>query len=535
MSTEGLLYVATGDRYLAEAVVGAKSSRPHLGGRPIAIMTDDLDAAEATSAFDLCLPHPDPRGGYRDKIPGLIDLPFDRTLFLDSDARIIDSVDALFPLLEHHDLAAAQSPVRLPHGWRDDRVPPTFPELNTGVLLLRRGDAQTTVIERWLSSYDAIGQDWDQATFRSAVWNALADDLRLAILPPEANLRTTKPWIAGKGLPVTVVHGRIAPEEWPPLIEYLNGDVDRFRTSEEWRTRHPQSSVTTRVAPSRRDSTSPIDLEATFSTVDERWPDVVDDALPCENPIFILAAGWGSGPHLLQRTLTRDPNLMIWGAPHDRARIVQSLAGQWTPFTRSWPNERSQVPLAPEESLSDPWCENRSPAVAEMRQAHRLFLDRMFGAPARRVGRSRWGLEEASLDGDHLAYLRWLYPAARFILLVRHPFDAYAAAKPHDSGIPNGAATVRHDPRAFGEHWSRLSRQFHGLATDARCLLVRYEELQESMPALRTHVGVADDAPTDNPTAESSRAEPYGPASLGWFERRRLAAATATARRLLGY
>ena len=246
---EGLLFVATGRAYVDEAVASARASRPHLAGRPIAIVTDELDAALEAGCFDHCLPHPDPRHDYRDKIPGMLDLPFERALFLDSDARLTAAADGLFALLAHHDFAAAHAPVRIPPGWVDPAPPASFAEYNSGVILLRRGPLQQSLIQSWLELYDEVGQDWDQATLRAAVWRALGQGLRTFVLPAEANLRTTKPWIAGLGLPVIVVHGRVPDSEWPALLRYLNDDVDRFRTSAEWLDLYPDSALQHRHAP----------------------------------------------------------------------------------------------------------------------------------------------------------------------------------------------------------------------------------------------------------------------------------------------
>jgi hypothetical protein len=246
---EGMLFVATGQPYLEEAVASARASRPHLSGRPIAIVTDEVEAARDAACFDLCLPHPDPRHTYRDKIPGLCDLPFERTLFLDSDARLIAAADGLFSLLEHHDFAAAHAPVRIPPGWVDPSVPACFPEFNSGVILVRSGPPQQSLIQGWLDLYDEVGQEWDQATLRAAVWRMLAEGLRAFVLPAEANLRTPKPWIAGQGLPVIVVHGRVPESEWPKLIRFLNDDVEQFRSSTGWLNRHPDSPLRPRQAP----------------------------------------------------------------------------------------------------------------------------------------------------------------------------------------------------------------------------------------------------------------------------------------------
>ena len=245
---QGLLFVATGPAYLAEAAASARACRPFLAGRPIAVVCDNPPQARQEGAFDQVWPHPNPRGSYRDKIPPLLRLPFARTLFLDTDARLTAPADGLFAALGRAHLAAAQAPVRRPPGWWDNSVPALFPEFNSGVLLLRRSWRQRLLVSRWLQLYDQLaascGQIWDQASLRSVVWRLQQRrGLRLALLPPEANLRTTKPWLAGEGLAVHVVHGRVPEPEWAPLLAYLNGHTACFRTWQEWQALHPHSAV----------------------------------------------------------------------------------------------------------------------------------------------------------------------------------------------------------------------------------------------------------------------------------------------------
>jgi hypothetical protein len=245
---QGLLYVATGAAYLEEAAASALASRPFLAGRPIALVCDRPWQARQLGAFDRVLPHPAPTSSYRDKIPPLLHLPFARTLFLDTDARLTAPADGLFAALGRAHLAAAHAPVRRPPGWSDAAVPALFPELNSGVLLLRRSWRQQLLVRRWLRLYDQLAascdQSWDQASLRSVVWCLQQRwGLRLALLPPEANLRTTKPWLAGEGLAVHVVHGRVPEPEWGPLMGYLNDHTDCFRTWREWRALHPCSAL----------------------------------------------------------------------------------------------------------------------------------------------------------------------------------------------------------------------------------------------------------------------------------------------------
>lgn len=245
---QGLLYVATGPAYLEEAAASARVSRPLAGGRPIAVVCDCFEQANQLGVFDLVLAHPEPRRTYRDKIAPLLQLPFTRTLFLDTDARLTAPADGLFAALGKAHLAAAYAPVRRPTGWWDPSVPELFPELNSGVLLMRRSWRQLLLVRRWLRLYDQIaakcGQSWDQASLRSVVWKLQQGwGLRLALLPPEANLRTPKPWLAGEGLAVQVVHGRVPELEWETLVDYLNGNTNCFRSWQEWQALHPSSAL----------------------------------------------------------------------------------------------------------------------------------------------------------------------------------------------------------------------------------------------------------------------------------------------------
>ena len=115
-------------------------------------------------------------------------------------------------------------------------------------MLLRRSQAVDDLMSAWLVLYDellhACSQSWDQASFRSVLWNSLMRrSLRFLHLPPEANLRTTKPWFAGRGLPVYVIHGRFPIQEFESFVEFINGDVDCFRTWEQWVGMHPATSI----------------------------------------------------------------------------------------------------------------------------------------------------------------------------------------------------------------------------------------------------------------------------------------------------
>ena len=244
----GILYVATGARFCEEAIVNSSRIRLFNPSILISIKTDQIELAKRSNLFDNIIPFVDPCFGYRDKISGLADLPYKKTLFLDSDACLIRDFGDFLPILDIADLAAAYAPVRHPPGWTDSSASPLFPELNTGVLLIRRSPEWSLAVDAWLLLYDKLleshSQSWDQASFRSILWSVVSSqNIRFLHLPSEVNLRTTKPWIAGRGMPVYVIHGRFPVEEFSHFVNYLNFDIDRFRTWAEWLSLFPDSGI----------------------------------------------------------------------------------------------------------------------------------------------------------------------------------------------------------------------------------------------------------------------------------------------------
>lgn len=248
MNDCGLLYIASGPSYLEEAIKNAALSKYYCPSLRISICTDDCVSAYSSGLFHKVIKHDAPAYSYRDKIVPLIDLPYSSTLFIDSDAFVCHDIDSIFMLSSHVDVACAFAPVRHPPGWTDIHVPITFPELNSGVILLKKSLLQKKFIKHWLSLYDKVfvqhGQSWDQATFRSVIWDFMKKKrFRFLHLPDEANLRTPKPWIAGRGMPVQIVHGRIPKDEIHAFVSYLNTDIDKFRSSSNWLELNPASSI----------------------------------------------------------------------------------------------------------------------------------------------------------------------------------------------------------------------------------------------------------------------------------------------------
>jgi hypothetical protein len=219
---DGVLYVARGERYLEAAAESAGSVRavsPDLG---VAIATD----GPAPAGFDETISL-DETDTFRAKILGMIASPFERTLALDVDTYAVSDVSEILQVLDRFDVAAAHAPNRVARPLDD--VPDSFPELNTGVLAFRRNERVERLMHAWLDEYDRLAEtdppSKDQPSFRRVLYTAT--DVRVAVLPPEFNLRF---WMAGyHNQPVRILHGWGDPDTYRQVAALLNDSVTDWR------------------------------------------------------------------------------------------------------------------------------------------------------------------------------------------------------------------------------------------------------------------------------------------------------------------
>jgi len=200
-----------------------------------------------------------------------------------------------------------------------------------------------------------------------------------------------------------------------------------------------------------------------------------DDAT---SPIFLLSAGWRSGSTLLQRLVMSDKRVLIWGEPYDECGPIQAMAQTVKAFRPDWPPMEYFYDGTPPNQLSSEWIANLFPSLMDWRLGQRALFDTMFAQPARAAGAKRWGIKEVRLGADHCAYLRWLYPNAKFLLLYRNPLEAYRSYCRYGRSWyytfpdrPVFTATL------FGTYWRELMKGFLKYATQLNAQLVRYEDI----------------------------------------------------------
>ncbi|MEN3791777.1 glycosyltransferase [Fulvimarina sp. MAC3] len=191
MERDGIIYIAFGKRYRDEALFSANSLKSQCD-LPVTLFTD---SAVSDAAIDHCeIIRPEHK---RAKVDFIVKSPYQRTLYLDSDTKVVGDLTDLFPVLDRFNIAGVQDHSRKSYRWSSqiqeyEAIPYAFPEYNGGVLLYDRSPATLEFFELWREFFyryrdQTNGQD--QASLRIALWKSRAN---VHTLPFEYNVRNVQ-------------------------------------------------------------------------------------------------------------------------------------------------------------------------------------------------------------------------------------------------------------------------------------------------------------------------------------------------------
>ncbi len=211
IESKGVVYIATGEKYIDEACQSAASLKAHMPDLPVTIITN---APVEIPVFDRVIIISIPYYGYSDKVQYMYLSPYEETLFLDTDTYVCADFSELFTLLERFDIAAAHAPFRMSSidaGFLKDyhlvKGPDSFPEMNTGVILFKKNPRVAQFFIVWLTlQKEALEFDAnppDQVTFRQALYDS---ELRIATLTPEYNCRFIIPTFVCRTVKILHAH-----------------------------------------------------------------------------------------------------------------------------------------------------------------------------------------------------------------------------------------------------------------------------------------------------------------------------------------
>ena len=150
-----------------------------------------------------------------------------------------------------------------------------------------------------------------------------------------------------------------------------------------------------------------------FLEFDRKWN---LDPLPSANaPVFVLSASWRAGSTMVQRLLSSNGQIQIWGEPYGDAGLIPNMVSSAKVLLRpNWPvpahfPEYSNPERYQEiyQRPQDFWIANLYPLPEDIRRGHRALFDQWLAQPSLRHGKKRFGLKEVRLDGVCAQYLQW--------------------------------------------------------------------------------------------------------------------------------
>jgi hypothetical protein len=217
----GILYIATGEKYIHEVIPSAATCKQH-NRFPIALITDSDRHDLPEGLFDIIIIKP-ARFSYRDKLLMKFS-PFEQTIFLDTDTYIADTLDDLFRILDYREFAIHQADEGYEYSMNE--VSNAMPEFNTGVIAYKLTPSVLQLIEDWDTSFDAKTQvKTDQYHLRKTLYES---EVKFAIFSSAYNFIIYYPNFVIQT--VKILHGRPFAK-----LKTIAEDINHIRHDNAWR------------------------------------------------------------------------------------------------------------------------------------------------------------------------------------------------------------------------------------------------------------------------------------------------------------
>lgn len=233
---KGFVYVATGKKYLDEAIFSVAHLKKHHPDVPIAVYTDEPDYIKAKSSdFDHIIVVDKPFFSWRDKLL-MRNTPFEKTIFVDTDTLCIMPMYELFDLLDNFEMLINSNAEGYQNQIDNKYTNSAFPEFNTGLICFRKSLLmEKKFFERWEElyvKYESIKLPEDQVSFRVLISTGL---IKYCWIPAAYNFFIYFP--AYTAIPVRLMHGR----PFEKLIEIGEKINETHKLTDAWnRTYFPE-------------------------------------------------------------------------------------------------------------------------------------------------------------------------------------------------------------------------------------------------------------------------------------------------------
>ncbi len=223
--TFGYLYVATGEKYIKEAITSATTLKAAAEEANICLITDHefshtvFDRVKVVG-FDVA-----DDGSWKSnlvyKIIGIQNSPYERTVFLDTDMYIVHSFEEVFQTLDYFDILACLDYYDQSKVYAGGKVVPVFTPYNTGMLVFRSNPVTDQFLKDWQTYYQNGREEYwsDQPAFMEAL---LYNPIKMYVLHSSFNFRFLFNVGFLENEKVRIIHGRATEEELKIIAERVN-------------------------------------------------------------------------------------------------------------------------------------------------------------------------------------------------------------------------------------------------------------------------------------------------------------------------
>lgn len=147
MRNIGVIYTASGKRYVAEAIYSAKTLKRHNKRLKATLFTSDKGIK--SRYFDEIIFQPPVKHPQKYKIENMLNSPYEYTLYLDSDTEIKDKIEELFDFLLIYDMGLTN---RVKCSWGNPVKYIDFIDeecYNGGFLLFKKMESVNNFLKAW--------------------------------------------------------------------------------------------------------------------------------------------------------------------------------------------------------------------------------------------------------------------------------------------------------------------------------------------------------------------------------------------------
>ena len=221
----GYLYVATGKRYLEEAITSAQTLKAVTPEAKVFLVTDHSFEHPIFDIIKVVAFEVADDGSWKSnliyKIIGIQNSPFDRTVFLDTDMYIVHTFHEVFQTLDHFDFLACLDYYDQSEVMSERQVVPYFTPYNTGMLVFRKTSETEKFLLDWESCYRRGKETYwsDQPAFMEAL---LSNPIKMYVLHSSFNFRFLFNVGFLENEIVRIIHGRASREEFKIIAKRVN-------------------------------------------------------------------------------------------------------------------------------------------------------------------------------------------------------------------------------------------------------------------------------------------------------------------------